>query len=139
MTTIDSGYANTDFDLKSESSFDALHSELSSGCLVLHYESGDDGHYHASYESDHDGESAESGAERDILLIVNVLISLSDAAKAELKSCYLREFNIGFECGDSWAYVHSVPNKAIAAAADAGCSLAVTLYPMRRPDGTPRE
>jgi hypothetical protein len=139
VTIIESGYANTDFDLKSESSFDTLHNELASGCLVLHYECGDDGHCHASYESDHDGESADSGAERDILMIVNVLTSLSDNAKAELKSCYLREFNIGFECGDSWGYVHSVPHKAIAAAADVGCSLAVTLYPMRHPDGTPHE
>ena len=69
---------------------------------MLHYECGDDGHYHASYESDHDGESTESGAERDILLIISLLNSLSGVAKRELESCYLREFNVGFECGDSW-------------------------------------
>ena len=105
---------------------------------MLHYGSGDDGHYHASYESDHDDESTESGAERDILLIVDVLNSLSDTAKGELESCCLREFNVGFECGDSWAYVHSIPHYALAAIANAGCSLAVTLYPMRHPDGKPR-
>ena len=79
VPAIETGYANTDFDLKSASSFDTLHNELSSGCLVLHYECGDDGHYHASYESDHDGESTESGAERDILLIISLLNSLSQA------------------------------------------------------------
>ena len=136
---IETGYANTDFDLKSELSFDALHDELTSRCIALHYGRGADGHYHASYESDHDGESNETGAGRDILVIVHALHSLSDAAKAELKTCYLREFNIGFECGDSWAFLHSVSQKAVAAVADAGCSLAVTLYPKRHPDGRPRE
>ena len=106
---------------------------------MLHYGCGDDGHYHASYESDCDGESTESGAARDILLIIDVLNSLSEVAKNELESCYLREFNVGFECGDSWAYLHSIPHNALAATVNAGCSLAVTLYPMRHPDGKPRK
>ena len=111
---------------------------MSAQCLVLHYGCRDDGQYHASYESDHDDESSVTGAERDILLISNVLASLSDTAKAEFDACHLREFNVGFECGDSWAYVHSIPHNAMTAAVDAGCSLSVTLYPMRNPDGTPR-
>jgi len=135
---IESAYVNTDFDLKSKSAFETLHNELSIRCLALNYAQGDDGSYHASYESNHEGESALTGAERDILLIVGAINTLSDKAKTELKSCYLREFNIGFECGDSWGYVHSVPHHAIACAADAGCSLAVTLYPMRHQDGKPR-
>lgn len=138
MAMIDTEYANTDFDLKSESSFDILNRELSSRCHGLHYTHGDDGHYYACFESDDDGEMSESGAERDILLIVNALNMLSDAAKAELDTCYLREFNIGFHCGDSWAFMHSLPHNAVAAVSDVGCSLAVTLYPMRQPDGTPR-
>ena len=138
MSVIKTGYANTDFDLKSETAFDILHDELSSQCLVLHYIQAYDGHYTASYESNHDGELPVTGAERDITLIVDAIKTLSDTAKTELESCYLREFNVGFECGDSWGYVHSVPHNVIAAAANAGCSLAVTLYPMRHPDGKPR-
>jgi hypothetical protein len=73
------------------------------------------------------------------LLIVDAINRLSSVAKVELDACYLREFNIGFECGDSWAYVHSIPLCAVNAASNAGCSIVVTLYPMRCPDGTPRE
>ena len=135
---IESDYVNTDFDLKSESSFDTLHDELSLRCLVLHYHRGDNGHYHGSYETNHDGELPVSGAQRDIQLFVDAINSLSAPAKAELEACYLREFNIGFECGDSWGFVYSVPHVSVVAAANAGCSLAVTLYPMRHPDGTPR-
>ena len=139
MTTIESRYLNTDFDLKSESAFDTLRAELAERCLELHYQGGEDGHHHASYESKHDYESSETGAEFDILRIVEVLKSLSDQAKSELQSCYLREFNIGFDCGDTWGFGHSVPQEVIAEAADLGCSLAVTLYPTRHPDGKPRE
>jgi len=139
MTTIETDYANTDFDLKSASSFDTLHRELSSLCCALYYTRSEEGHYHASYESDHNGNSTQTGAERDILLFTAAINSLSTDAKMELDACYLREFNIGFHCGDSWAFVHAIPHRAVNAASNAGCSLAVTLYPMRRPDGTPRE
>lgn len=139
MTAIETEYKNTDFDLKSTSSFDTLHQELSMHCCPLIYTQGSNGHYHASYESDHDGNSSKTGAERDILLIVDAINRLSDIAKTELDACYLREFNIGFECGDSWAYVHSIPLCAVNAASNTGCSIAVTLHPMRRPDGTLRE
>ena len=137
MTTIETEYANTDFDLKSESAFDTLHQELSSRCLVLHYTCGDDGHYRASFESDHDGESKDC-AERDILLIIEAINALSDLAKTEFETCYLREFNIGFHCGDTFGFVHSIPGNAINAVSDARCSLGVTLYPARKPDGTPQ-
>jgi hypothetical protein len=138
VSTIETDYANTDFDLKSESAFDTLHDELSARCFVLHYGCGADGHYQASYESERAGKSDVTGAERDILLIGDVLNSLSDAARSELNNCYLRGFNIGFWCGGTWGYVHSVPHKAVTLAAGLGCSLAVTLYPMRHPDGTTR-
>ena len=137
MATIDTEYANTDFDLKSEAPFDALHQELSLRCLVLHYERGDDDHYRASYESDHDGESKDCAA-RDILLIVDAINALSEVAKTQFETCYLREFNIGFHCGDTFGFVHSIPDHAINAVSSARCSLGVTLYPARKPDGTPQ-
>lgn len=135
---IESEYANTDFDLKSKTSFDTLHQELSLQCCVLHYTKGDDGDFHASFESDQDGESNQAGAERDIFLIVDAINELSTSAKQELDACYLREFSIGFRCGDTWAFVHSLSHTVMAAISDSGCSLSLTLYPMRQPDGTPR-
>ena len=75
---IESEYANTDFDLKSKTSFDTLHQELSSQCYALHYTNGDDGDFHAIFESDQqDRESNQTGAERDILLIVDAINELS--------------------------------------------------------------
>ena len=65
--------------------------------------------------------------------------ALSPIARAEFDACSTREFNIGFDCWDTWSYVHALPSAVVLAVADLGCSLAVTLYPMRNPDGTPKE
>ncbi len=63
---------------------------------------------------------------------------LSAQAKAEFNNCDKRDFNIGFDCWDSWGYNHALPNVILQAIATAGCSLSVTLYPMRNADGSPK-
>jgi hypothetical protein len=133
------GYANTDFDLTSATPFDTLHQELAQSCWVLHYTHGPDGHWHAIVEASHGEESCNCNAEMDISAIISALNTLSPPAKAELDACYFREFNIGFECWDTWAYSHRLSQSIVRTVANANCSLAVTLYPMRNPDGTPRE
>jgi hypothetical protein len=137
--TTETEYANTDFDLKSESPFEALHRELEVSCCVLHYTHGEDGHWHSIVESLHDDDYFARNAEMDILAMIAAIDALSPVARAELDACYLREFNIGFHCWDTWAYVHRVSSIVVRAVADVGCSIAVTLYPMRHPDGTPKE
>ncbi len=138
MTATDTEYANTDFDLKSNAPFETLHRELQMSCCVLHYTQGEDGNWHAIVEVDHDADYRDRDASMDILSIIDALNSLSNPAKEELVACYLREFNIGFHCWDSWAYVHQIPPPVVRAVADASCSIAVTLYPMRNTDGTPK-
>ncbi|WP_425613720.1 hypothetical protein NA78x_003559 [Anatilimnocola sp. NA78] len=135
----DTLYANTDFDLKSTMPFDTLNRELGETCRVLHYTHCEDGHWHSIVESFHEVDSSHRTAALDILAIIDAINRLSPVAKAELDSCYMREFNIGFECWDTWSYIHSVPLAAVDGLAKAGCSLAVTLYPMRNPDGTSKE
>ena len=137
--TIDTEYANTDFDLKSEAAFDTLNRELDATCCVLQYTHGDDGHWHSIVESSHYDETSARNAGLDIVAMIDAINSLSRAAKAQFDACYLREFNIGFHCADTWAYVHAVPPNVVRAVADSGCSIAVTLYPTRNPDGTLRE
>lgn len=136
--THETQYVNTDFDLKSATSFDTLHRELDRTCSVLHYAQGEDGHWHAIVESAHDDECDSRTADMDIAALVAAINGLSPAAQAELHACYLREFNIGFHCWDTWAYQHSLSPATVRMVADAECSIAVTLYPMRNPDGTPK-
>ena len=137
MTT-DTEYANTDFDLKSNSPFDTMCRELSQTCRVIYYTAGEDGRWHSIVEAEHGECSSKRNAALDILAIVDAITTLSPIAKAELAACDLREFNIGIECWDTWAYVHTLPANAVRAVADLDCSIAVTLYPMRHPDGSPK-
>lgn len=132
-------YANTDFDLKSATPFETLHRELKQACCVLHYTRGDDGCWHSIVESLHHDDNRDRNAEMDITAIVNAITAPSADARAELDACYLREFNIGFHCWDTWAYVHTLPPTVVRSVADVNGSIAVTLYPMRNPDGSPKE
>ena len=138
MSPLETNYVNTDFDLKSTKSFEELHAELSAHCLVLHYTCGEDGVYTASYESDHDDSAELTGAERDISLMLSAVNSLSEPARHQLGCCHVREFNIGFDCGDTWAFSYSLNRLTIDAVNEASCTIAVTLYPMRHPDGSLR-
>jgi hypothetical protein len=70
--------------------------------------------------------------------MLEAIAKFSPAARAELAACYLRELNIGFECWDSWGYVHRLPTDVVRAVAEAECSIEITLYPMREIDGTPK-
>lgn len=139
MTDRPTQYSNTDLDLKSRSSLELLASELRSSCCVLHCTLGDDGNWHMTVESDHDLNTCDSNASIDIPHMLESVSKLTSAAKRQFDDCYLRDFNIGVECWDSWAYNHAIPAHIVLAVADAGCSLSFTLYPMRRPDGTPRD
>lgn len=133
-------YANTDLDLKSATAFDALNHELGQRCNVLHYTHGEDGHWYSIVETSHRSEEErERRAANDIQAMIDAIHALSPIARAEFDACSIREFNIGFDCWDTWSYVHALPSAVVLAMADLGCSLAVTLYPMRNPDGTPKK
>ena len=62
---------------------------------------------------------------------------LSSKARQEFDECYMREFNIGFDCWDTCSYVHSAPTDILRDLADLSCTIAVTLYPMRDMDKKP--
>ncbi|MBA4015696.1 MAG: hypothetical protein C0483_00765 [Pirellula sp.] len=137
--TVETEYANTDLDLKSATAFDALNRELQQSCSVVHYTRGDDGCWHSIVESSESAEEQDRHATKDIVAMLNAVQRLSPIARAEFDACSLREFNIGLNCWDTWSYVHALPTEVVRAVADAGCSIAVTLYPMRNPDGTAKE
>jgi hypothetical protein len=137
----DTKYINTDLDLKSHASFDTLRVELEASCTVLHYTLGDDGNWHSIVESAYPDHECGDGrtAAMDIRLILNALGRLSEQARSELDSCYMREFNAGFECWDTWSYLHSIPTDIIHDVAALSCTFAITLYSMRDPDGKPKD
>jgi hypothetical protein len=134
--SMETRYLSTELDLKSRHAFDVLHRELSGACVCYHYVQRDDGDWIARFVvfSDEDAENAEAS----ILELLGEINQLSRAARAEFDKCYLREFDIGIECWDTWGYMHAVSVEVVRAVAEVGCSIGVTLYAMRNPDGTPK-
>ena len=136
---VDTHYITTDFDLRSKSPFDSLHCELDQTCCVLIYAQEEGGDWFATVHSLLDDGITQRVAADDILAMIGAINALSPAARAEFDACYLREFNLGFECGDTRSFVHTLPSNVVCDVADVNCSLTVTLYAMRNPDGTLRE
>jgi hypothetical protein len=137
----DTRYTNTDLDLKSTSPFPKLREELEASCTLLHYTHGDDNNWHAIVESRYPDEehTDDRTAVMDIRLILNAIQKLSGEAKVQLDQCYMKEFNLGFDCWDTWSFVHSLPTDILREISDYSCSIAVTLYSMRDTDGKPKE
>jgi hypothetical protein len=132
LKPIETNYANTDLNLLSPVAFHALDAELSVSCCQLHYAKIDDGGWSASYEA----KQLNTDAPNDIRALLSALDSMSETAKVQLATCSKRDFNIGFNCWDTWAYNYLLPAETLHSVARAGFSISVTMYPMRHPDGT---
>lgn len=134
MPDVDTNYANTDLDLLSPVAFDVLNAQLSALCCPLHYDETADGTWSACYEAN----QLNSDAPNDIGALLAAIAMLSDSATDQLAACTKRDFNVGFHCWDSWGYNYTFPLDLLTTVANAGFSISITLYPMRKTDGTPK-
>ena len=118
-------YRNTDLDLKSRSPLTALSSEFDRTCCLLHNQQDEDGNWHVTIESSFAENKAVAD---DIRAILSVLSTLTPDARKQWDSCYFRDFNLGFDCGNTSAYAHALSPDVVRAVADANCSISITLY-----------
>ena len=132
---LESYYITTDFDLISAEPFDQLHMELCSVLCAVHYCQLEDGGWSGRYELDSESESATD----DITQFIEVLMHLSKPAQAQMEKCIKRDFNIGVNCGDTWDYSVALTQQTVAKVAQLVGSISYTVYPLRRPDGTPMD
>ncbi len=72
--------------------------------------------------------------ETTIQVMLDAIESL-DAVAAELWArCAIREFNIGYDCGDDpWAFNQGLSNQTLARIAAVKATLRITIYPDRKP------
>lgn len=71
--------------------------------------------------------------------MIDAIRALSPIARAELDACSIEWVQHRFRLLGYLVRCPRIPSAVVLAVADLGCSLAVTLYPMRNPDGTPKE
>ncbi len=73
--------------------------------------------------------------EANIAAMLDAIESLPSHAKPCWEACVIREFNVGYDCGDEpWAFQQQFSNQLLARLAACGATFAITLYP---PDNKP--
>lgn len=127
-------YLNTDLDLNSVIDLEPLVKVFkSSGILALHVSKGDDGIWRARFETDEQFPEPEP----NIAAFLGLVDALSVETRAIWDQCTLREFNIGYDCGDEpWAFSQTLSPELLGRVAAVRASLALTLYPDREPKRT---
>ncbi len=125
-------YLNTDLDLVATLDPSPLVAGLEErGLRCLHVYPGDDGLWYATLETE--GIECDT-PEESIAAMLDSVESLTAEASAVWSRCTLREFNIGYDCGDCpWAFSNGLTNRTLLRAAALGASLRLTLYPPEKP------
>ena len=125
-------YLNTDLDLASAQSLEALAGAYrSQGVPPLHVEQRDDGRWFATLET----EEQFSEPEPNITAFLTVIEGFAGPMRDSWLACEVREFNIGYDCGDEpWAFNHGLTTATLARMAVLGISLRITLYPAEKTD-----
>jgi hypothetical protein len=124
-------FLNTDLDLVSADDLSPLAKALEAACVFpMHVTRGADGLWYAMFETQ--GERTEP--EPCISVMLSAIESLPPAHRSTWDHCTLREFNIGYDCGDEpWAFNQGLSVALLGRMAAVGASLRVTLYPDREP------
>lgn len=122
-------YLNTDLDLVSEHDLTALTAEFEAGEFwTLRTTLGDDGLWYATIETEQRHEEPEP----NIAAMLNVIESLAAPLRLIWDNCRLRQFNMGYDCGDEpWAFNQGLSAELLGRIAAVGASVRLTLYPDR--------
>jgi hypothetical protein len=120
-------YLNTDLDLVAGQSLQALAGALATrGMLPLHVDPRDDRHWYSTLET----EEKFTQPEPNIVALLTAIEALDPQSHIQWAACAIREFNIGYDCGDEpRAFNHGLTAPTLARMAALGISLRITLYP----------
>lgn len=120
-------YLNTDLDLVAEHDLERLAVGLQQyGVTPIHITAGEDGRWYSTLETDEQYDKPET----TIVAMLDAIDALEKAKHSLWRRCLLREFNVGFDCGDKpWAFNEGLTNATLRRIAKAGASLRITLYP----------
>jgi len=131
-------YCNTDLDLTNAGDLTPLGEAFeSAGLLQLHVTQSDNGMWYAIFEAgtldeERDDRERYVKPELDIAVMLAVVESLAPPLRVLWDGCTIREFDIGYDCGNEpWAFNQGLSNALLRRIAAAGATLRVTLYPNR--------
>jgi hypothetical protein len=123
----ETNYLNTDLDLVAGQSLQALADALEArGVFPLHVDLRDDQQWYSTLET----EEQFTQPEPNIAALLTAIEALDPQSRIQWAACAIREFNIGYDCGDEpWAFNHGLTVPTLARMAALGIALRITLYP----------
>lgn len=120
-------YLNTDLYLVAPLSLTPLTDELEQHRASGWLDSGEDGHWYANLNADAE-ENVEP--ETDLRAMLAAIESLSASSRVIWEACSVREFDIGYDCGDEpWAFTQRISCETLQRIAALGATLKITIYP----------
>jgi hypothetical protein len=124
-------YLTTDLDLVSADDLSPLAKALTTdGTYIMHVTRGQDESWYARFSTNEQFPEPES----TIGVMLSAIESLPPVHRSTWDHCTLREFNIGYDCGDEpWAFNQGLSVALLGRMVAVGASLRVTLYPDREP------
>src|SRR5207253_3144816 len=107
-------YMNTDLDLVAPIDLATLATALTArGVFPLHVTQAKDGLWYAIFENDGDYSRLDL-PENAISVMLDAIEAIDKRSRAVWSKCSLREFNIGYECGDKpWAFNNGLTNATL--------------------------
>ena len=119
-------FLNIDLDIESDEDLSPLVSEMSATVSVMRNE-WIDSSYCASFET---GAAGENGITKEY---VSLIEGLTAEGQRLWQGCSKREFDIGYESGETPNDFHSILSaESIFSLAKLGSSVAITIYPIRK-------
>jgi hypothetical protein len=127
-------YLNTDLDLVAGQSLQALADALETrGVFPLHVHLRDDQQWYSTLET----VEQFTQPEPNIVALLTAIEALDPQSRIQWDACVIREFNIGYDCGDEpRAFNHGLTASTLARMAALAISLRITLYPAENASAT---
>lgn len=130
MENLEIRYCNTDLDLTARFDLTPLSDAFAAlDVFSLGIHQHEPGIWSASFET-----GAFGDPEPNIAALLDAIELLDPDSRGLWAQCSTREFNLGYECGDTpWPFQQGVSSNILARMAKLGLSFRITLYPPKRP------
>ena len=121
-------YLNTDLNLKSFTHFNELNNFLNkNGTFSLHYEKIKEKKYIGTYET----EIGSSSPDKTIKKFLKKLLRMDTVSRKQWDKCSLKEFDIGYECGQKpLSFNNEIKDTILKDLTKLNIGIRITIYPI---------
>lgn len=133
-------FLNVDLEIESGEDLQPLLDELGKRVMVLYHQGFSDGHDHANLEISSppslpdiyrkDKEELVGGADILIAAFCRLIKGMSSASRKIWNTCHRKEFDVGFECGNTGkSYQTVISTETIRQCGEIDAAIRLTVYP----------